>query len=65
MHSVNLQHNASSVDKVNPYERFSSVKLDTKRNIRVGFGDYAVATNAMMDNSTGPRAGQSRQGCVS
>jgi hypothetical protein len=58
MHSVNLQPNASSVDKVSPYEQFSGLKLDAKRDLRVGFGDYAVATNAMTDNSMGPRAGQ-------
>ena len=58
MHSVNLQPNASSVDKVSPYEQFSGLKLDAKRDLRVGFGDYAVATNATTDNSMGPRAGQ-------
>ena len=58
MHSVNLQPNASSVDKVSPYEQFSGLKLDAKRDLRVGFGDYAIATNAMTDNSMGPRAGQ-------
>ena len=58
MHSVNLQPNASSVDKISPYEQFSGLKLDAKRDLRVGFGDYAVATNAMTDSSMGPRAGQ-------
>jgi hypothetical protein len=58
MHSVNLQPNASSVDKVSPYEQFSGLKLDAKRDLRVGFGDYAVATNATTDSSMGPRAGQ-------
>jgi hypothetical protein len=57
MHSVNLQPNASSVDKVSPYKQFSGLKLDAKRDLRVGFGDYAVATNVMTENSMGPRAG--------
>jgi hypothetical protein len=58
MHSVNLHSNASFIDKVSPYEQFSGLKLDAKRNLRVGFGDYAVATNATTDNSMGSRAGQ-------
>jgi hypothetical protein len=58
-HLVNLQPNASSVDKVSPCEQFSGLKLNAKRDLRVGFGVYAVATNVMMDNSMSPRAGQS------
>ncbi len=56
MHSGNLQPNASSVDKVSPYEQFSGLKVDAKRDLCVGFGDYAVAINATTDNSMGPRA---------
>jgi len=60
MHSVNLQPHASSVDKVSPYDHFSGLKPDATRDLlRVGFGDTAVATNAMTDNSMGPRAGNS------
>jgi hypothetical protein len=34
MCSVNLQPNASSIDKVSPYKkRFSGFKLDTKRDL--------------------------------
>jgi hypothetical protein len=58
MHSVNLLPNASYVDKVSPYEQFSGLKLDANRDFRAGFGDYTVATNAITDNSMGPRAGQ-------
>ncbi len=58
MHSVNLQPNAFYVDKVSPYEQFSGLKLEAKRDLRVGFGNYAVATNAMTDSSMGPRAGE-------
>jgi len=56
MHSVNLQPNASSVDTANPFEQFSGLELDAKRDLRVGFGDYAIATNAVTDISMGPRA---------
>jgi len=55
MHSVNLQPNASFIDKVSSYEQFSGLKIDAKRDLRIGFGDYAVATNATTDNSMGPR----------
>jgi hypothetical protein len=58
IHSVNLQSDATSVDKVSPYEKFYGLKLDAKRDLRVGFGDYAIATNAMTDDSMGPRTGQ-------
>ncbi len=58
MHSVNLQPKASSLNKVSPYEQVSGLKLDAKRDMRVGFGDYAVATNATTDNSMGLRAGR-------
>ena len=58
MHSVNLQPNASSVDKVSPYKQLCGLKLDAKRDLRVGFSDYAVTTNAMTNNSMGTRAGQ-------
>ncbi len=58
MNSVNLQPNASSIDKVSSYNQFSGLKLDAKRDLQVGFGDYAVATNATTDESMGPRVGQ-------
>jgi hypothetical protein len=38
MHSVNLQPNASSVDKVSPYEQLSGLKLEAKRDLRVVAG---------------------------
>ncbi len=44
MHLVILQPNTSSIDKFNPYEQFSGLKLDANRDLRVGFGDYTVAT---------------------
>ena len=56
MHSMILKPNAASVDKVNPYEEFSGLNLDEKRDLRVGFGDYTLATNATTDTSMSPTA---------
>ena len=53
---VNLQPSATSVDKVSPYAQFSRMKLDAKRDLRVAFGDYVLATPAVTDNSMLPRA---------
>ena len=55
MHCINLQPGASSVDKVSPYEQFSGLKLDAKRDLRIAFGDYVLATTAETNNSMGPR----------
>ena len=49
-HSVNLMFNASSIVKVSPYEQFFGLKLDAKRDLRIGFGDYTVATHATLTN---------------
>ena len=51
---VNLQPSATSVDKVSPNEQFSSIKLNAKRNLRIAFRDYALATTAATDNSMLP-----------
>jgi hypothetical protein len=55
MYCINLQPNASSVDKLSPYEQFSGLKLDAKRDLRVAFGDYVIATAAETNNFMGPR----------
>jgi hypothetical protein len=55
MRYVNLQPSATSVDKVSPFEQFSELKLNAKRNLRVAFGDYVLATVAETDNSMRPR----------
>lgn len=55
VHCVNLQPNANSTDKVSPYEQFSGIKLDVKRDLRVAFGDYILATPPDTDNSMRPR----------
>jgi hypothetical protein len=55
MSCVNLQPSATSVDKVSPFEQFSGLKLDAKRDLRVAFGDYVLATVAETDNSMRPR----------
>ncbi len=48
---VNLQPSATSVDKLSPYKEFSGMKLGAKRDLRVAFGDYVLATPAVTDNS--------------
>ena len=53
---VNLQPSATSTDNVSPFEQFSGLKLDAKRDLRVAFGDYVLATVAETDNSMLPRA---------
>ena len=55
MHSANFQPN-SSVDIVSPFEHFSGLKLEAKRDLRVGFVNYAVANNATTYISMGPNA---------
>ena len=55
MHCINLQPNASYVDKVSPYEQVYGLRLDAKRDLRVAFGDYVLATAAETTNSMGPR----------
>ena len=56
MSCVNLQPSATSIDKVSPFEQFSGMKLDAKRDLRVVFGDYVLVTHANTDNSPLPRA---------
>jgi hypothetical protein len=48
---VNLQPSATSVDKVSQYEQLYSMKLDDKRDLRIAFGDYVLATPDVTDNS--------------
>jgi hypothetical protein len=48
---VNLQPSSTSVETVSPFEQFSGLKLDAKRDPRVAFGDYILATVAKTDNS--------------
>jgi hypothetical protein len=40
----------------NPFEQFPGMKLDAKRDLRVAFGDYVLATLVNTDNSMRPRA---------
>jgi hypothetical protein len=51
-----LQPSATSVDTVSPLEQFSGLELDAKRDLRVAFGDYVLATVDETDNSMRPRA---------
>ena len=54
-HSVNLQRSATFTDNVSPFEQFSGMKLDAKRDLRVAFGDFVYATVPNTDNSMNPR----------
>ena len=56
MSCINLQPNASSTARVGPHDKFSGIKLDAKRDRRVAFGDYVLATTAYTNNSIAPRA---------
>ena len=53
---VNLQPSVTSVDKVSPYEQSSSMKLVAKRDLRIAFEDYVLATPNVSDNSIISRA---------
>jgi hypothetical protein len=57
---INLCPNSQSLDGVSPTEQFTGRKLDMKRDLRVGFGDYVQATVAMTDNTMKSRT----QGCI-
>jgi len=57
---VNLQPSSASTDGVSPYEQFSGLKLDAKRDLRFSFGDYIQATGADTDNSMNART----TGCI-
>ena len=56
MNCINLLLNASSIYRVSPHEQFTGMKLDAKRDLRVAFGDYVLATTAETNNSMTPRA---------
>ena len=58
--SANFRPNSMSMDKLSPYEQFTGQKLDVKRDLRCGFGDFAQATVPVTDNSMAPRT----QGCI-
>lgn len=57
---VNLQPSSTSTDGVSPYEQFSGLKLDAKRDLRFSFGDYIQATTADTDNTMTART----TGCI-
>lgn len=58
--STNFRPNAMSLDKLSPYEQFTGLKLDVKRDLRCGFGDYAQATVPVTNNTMAART----QGCI-
>lgn len=57
---INLQPSSTSTDAVSPFEQFSGMKLDAKRDVRVAFGDYNQATVPVTDNTMRPRT----HGCI-
>jgi hypothetical protein len=41
---IYMQSSRTSIDHTSPLEQFYEIKLDAKRDLRVGFGDYLEAT---------------------
>ena len=58
--SINFQPSSTSMDKVSPYEQFTGLKLDAKRDLRCGFGDYVQATVPETNNTMAART----HGCI-
>jgi hypothetical protein len=48
---INMQSSRTSIDHTSPLKQFSGMKLDAKRDLRVGFGDYLEATVPNTDNT--------------
>ena len=57
---LNLLPSSTCLDHASPTEQFTGVKLDYKRDLRCGFGDYVQATVPDPDNSLKTRT----QGCI-
>ena len=57
---INMQASTTSIDHTSPLEQFSGMKLDAKRDLRVGFGDYVEATVPNTDNTMAART----EGCI-
>lgn len=60
VHNINIQPNAQSTDGVSPHEQFTGLKLDAKRDIRCGCGDYVQARVPTTDNTMKSRT----EGCI-
>eukprot|EP01033_Poteriospumella_lacustris_P009627 gene9628-6889_t len=58
--SINFQTRASSTDRTSPYEAFFGRKLDMRRDLRCGFGDYVQATVPVTSNTMAART----EGCI-
>ena len=48
---LNMQSSRVSVDRTSPLEQFTGRKMNTVRDLRVQFGDYAQATVSNTDNT--------------
>lgn len=57
---VNMQVSATSMDNITPWEQYKGRKIDTRLDLRVGFGEYIQATVPNTDNSMKPRT----EGCI-
>jgi hypothetical protein len=57
---LNLRTTRHYADKTSPWEQFSGMRLDAKRDLRVGFGDYLQCTTPTGDNSMKSRT----DGCI-
>lgn len=52
---INMQSSTTSIDHTSPLEQFSGMKLDAKKDLRVGFGDYLETTVPNTDNTMAAR----------
>lgn len=58
--NINLQPNIQSLDGVSPLEQYTGIKLDAKRDLRCGCGDYVQARVPVTDNTMKSRT----DGCI-
>jgi hypothetical protein len=52
---INMMPHQAGFSNVSPLEAFSGRKVDFKRDLRIGFGEYAEVFNITSDNSMKPR----------
>jgi len=57
---TNFRPNSNSMDNTSPFEQFTGLKPDVKRDLRCGLGDLVQATVPTTDNSMKART----QGCI-
>ena len=52
---INMTPSVATVSDASPWERFYRKKIDYKKNLRAGFGEYCQAHTNMADNTLSPR----------